>query len=305
MIRVLREFRLIPIVLIAAVCLFALKVFGLALDGNYIFGLRQVKGENFIAVSLAPDTQELSTQTVTLDNWAPPKAKQSWLRQMFGFSDGSADAAPARGTDVSTTGSVSTPPKPAAKEGEGKKEGEAKPGEKIVPVSPKPTPMGTVVPLDGNRPISAGERAVLERLHERRQELDKRARELDMRENMLKEAETKLDMRMNELKTLEGQVGPNGKKKEEQEASRFKSLAVMYENMKAKDAAKIFDRLDIKVLIDMSSAINPRRMSEIMGQMSPEVAERLTSELAARANGTERTANPSDLPKIEGKPSGS
>ena len=58
----------------------------------------------------------------------------------------------------------------------------------------------------------------------------------------------------------------------------------MYENMKAKDAAKIFDRLDLKVLVDVSTKINPRRMSDILAPMSPEVAERLTIELASRAS---------------------
>ena len=57
----------------------------------------------------------------------------------------------------------------------------------------------------------------------------------------------------------------------------------MYENMKAKDAAKIFDRLEIKILVEVATQINPRRMSDILAQMSPEAAERLTVELAARS----------------------
>ena len=77
----------------------------------------------------------------------------------------------------------------------------------------------------------------------------------------------------------------------------------MYETMKPKDAAKIFDRLDIRVLIEVASQIKPQRMSEIMAQMSPEAAERLTVELAARSGG-ERTSIPSNLPKIDGRPSG-
>ena len=79
----------------------------------------------------------------------------------------------------------------------------------------------------------------------------------------------------------------------------------MYENMKAKDAAKIFDRLDTHVLLDVSSQINPRRMSDILAQMAPEAAEKLTVELANRSNtGAEKTpvADPATLPKIEGKP---
>jgi flagellar motility protein MotE (MotC chaperone) len=296
MIRLLREFRLIPVVLIATVCLFALKLVGLMFDGKYILGRGSVRGDNFIEVSLAPQTQELSTPTVTLENWSPPKEKRSWVRNMLGFLDtaaGASDPVGGRSNDVVTTGSVGA--KPAAKEGK---------DEKAAPPAPKTN--GTVIPLDeSNRPVSPAERAILERLHERRQELDKRARELDMRENMLKEAESKLDARMNELKALETQYGPGGKKKEESEAARMKGLVTMYENMKAKDAAKIFDRLDIKVLIEMATQINPRRMSDIMAQMNPEAAEKLTNELAARATGAEKTVNPSDLPKIEGKPSGS
>ena len=297
MIRLLREFRLIPVVLIATACLFALKLVGLMFDGKYILGRGSIRGDNFIEVAIEPQTQELSTQTVTLESWLPPKEKRSWVRNMLGFLDtaaGTSDGIAARNNDVATTGSVGA--KPAAKEGK-----EGQPGEK-----PMPKPSGTVIPPDGNnRPVSAAERAILERLYERRQELDKRARELDMRENMLKEAESKLDVRMNELKALETQYGPGGKKKEEAESARMKGLVTMYENMKAKDAAKIFDRLDIKVLIEMATQINPRRMSDIMAQMNPDAAEKLTNELAARATGTEKTVNPSDLPKIEGKPSGS
>jgi flagellar motility protein MotE (MotC chaperone) len=97
--------------------------------------------------------------------------------------------------------------------------------------------------------------------------------------------------------------GSTGQRKEEVENARFKSVVTMYETMKPKEAAKIFDRLDIKVLIEVASQIRPQRMSEIMAQMSPEAAERLTVELAARS-GTDRTLNPANLPKIEGRPAG-
>ena len=76
----------------------------------------------------------------------------------------------------------------------------------------------------------------------------------------------------------------------------------MYENMKPKDAARIFDRLDMKSLWKSRPQINPRKMSEILAQMSPETAERLTVELANRASAKPK-AQPDQLPKIEGKPS--
>jgi flagellar motility protein MotE (MotC chaperone) len=46
--------------------------------------------------------------------------------------------------------------------------------------------------------------------------------------------------------------------------------------------------------------INPRRMSDILAQMAPENAQRLTVELAARS--AQDSPQAADLPKIQGKP---
>jgi flagellar motility protein MotE (MotC chaperone) len=54
------------------------------------------------------------------------------------------------------------------------------------------------------------------------------------------------------------------------------------------------------VLIQIASQIAPRKMSDILGLMSPEAAERLTVELAHRAGGDKSSAT-AELPKIEGK----
>ena len=149
------------------------------------------------------------------------------------------------------------------------------------------------------RPQSAAEMAILERLQERRTELDARAKELDMRENLLKAAEKRVEARINELKDLEARINNVMQVRDDGEAARFKNVVTMYENMKAKEAAKIFDRLDLKILVEVATQINPRRMSDILAQMTPEAAERLTVELAARSTAKDK---PADLPKIEGKP---
>jgi len=163
-------------------------------------------------------------------------------------------------------------------------------------------PEGTPVRIDDRPQLPAGERAVLERLQKRREELDQRNRELDMREGLLKAAEKHLERRLEELKKLEADIKTAEQKKDEAEAARFKGVVTMYENMKPKEAARIFDRLDLKVLLEVAGQMNPRRMSDILAQMSPEAAERLTVELAARAHGIVRPASADHLPKIEGRP---
>jgi flagellar motility protein MotE (MotC chaperone) len=54
------------------------------------------------------------------------------------------------------------------------------------------------------------------------------------------------------------------------------------------------------VLYQIASQIAPRKMSDILGLMQPEAAERLTTEMARRASPDQASAA-AELPKIEGK----
>jgi len=168
------------------------------------------------------------------------------------------------------------------------------------PAEAAPPPKDVSVYPEPSRPVTASERALLERLQSRRQEIETRARELDIRENLMKSAEKRIEDRLGELKSAEARVGAATQQKNDADAARFKGLVTMYENMKPKDAAKVFDRLDMSVLFEIASQIAPRKMAEILGQMQPESAEKLTVELAHRAGG-DKSASTDDLPKIEGK----
>jgi flagellar motility protein MotE (MotC chaperone) len=162
------------------------------------------------------------------------------------------------------------------------------------------SPDEKVVYPDPSRPVMASERAVLERLQSRRQEIETRAREIDIRENLIKSAEKRIEGKIEEMKATEARITTAGQQKNEAEAARFKGIISMYEGMKPKDAAKVFDRLEMSVLFEIASQIAPRKMSDIMGQMQPEAAERLTVELARRAS-SDPSSSMNDLPKIEGK----
>jgi flagellar motility protein MotE (MotC chaperone) len=209
-------------------------------------------------------------------------AKRSWAQDNLGYpSTAKADTA-----DI--TGSVKK---------EEKKE-EPKPA---APATDAPKPDGVVVFPDQNpQSVSPSERAILERLQARRQELEQRAREIEIRESLLKSAEKRIENRVEEAKATEAKISTATGQKAEQDAARFKSIITMYEGMKPKDAAKVFDRLEMSVLYDIASQIAPRKMSDILGLMQPEAAERLTVELARRA-GTDKSTSTAELPKIEGK----
>jgi flagellar motility protein MotE (MotC chaperone) len=189
-----------------------------------------------------------------------------------------------------TTGSVQ------AKE---EKKQESPKQESVAPPEPGKPDSGVVNPEQPAQ-VSPSERAILERLQARRQELEQRAREIEIRESLLKAAEKRIESKVEEAKASDAKNSAAAAQKAEADAARFKGIITMYEGMKPKDAAKVFDRLEMNVLYDIASQIAPRKMADILGLMQPEAAERLTVELARRAGG-DKSAQASELPKIEGK----
>jgi flagellar motility protein MotE (MotC chaperone) len=91
-------------------------------------------------------------------------------------------------------------------------------------------------------------------------------------------------------------------KRGDTEAGALRNLVTMYESMKPKDAAKIFDRLSHDVLVPVVLQMKPPKMAEVLAVMMPETAEKLTVALAMRAKGLSgetRNAAPSALPATE------
>jgi flagellar motility protein MotE (MotC chaperone) len=212
--------------------------------------------------------------------YQPHASQRSWAQQMLNFPTGRPDPA-----DV--TGSIQEKPK-------------EEPAQTAVAAPETSRPDGTLIYPEHSPQVSPSERAILERLQSRRQELDARAREIEIRESLLKAAEKRIETRVEELKALEARVSTASEQKNEADAARFKGIITMYEGMKPKDAAKVFDRLEMPVLIEIATQIAPRKMSDILGLMATEAAERLTVEMARRA-GSDKSASAADLPKIEGK----
>ncbi|HZL31741.1 MAG TPA: flagellar protein FlbB, partial [Pseudolabrys sp.] len=170
------------------------------------------------------------------------------------------------------------------------------------PAAPKLDVGGASFALEPGKINSPGERAILGRLQDRRQSLDERARELDMRESLIKAAEKRLEAKVTELKDVEARIKAASGARDKAEAQRFNGIVSMYENMKPKDAARIFNRLDMRILVEVATAMKARTMSEILAAMSAETAEKLTVELANRAAARGAPQAADQLPKIEGKP---
>lgn len=144
---------------------------------------------------------------------------------------------------------------------------------------------------------------VLQRLAERRAELDAFALELETRLNLVEAAELRVEERMAELSALEAQINSTLDAQDADAEAQFAAVVVMYENMRPADAATIFNELDTGVLVRVGKQMNPRKLGPIIANMVPARAQQLTV-LLAQTEATTPTPQPqqmADLPQIVGQ----
>ena len=197
MMRFARDFRLIPLVLFATISLFALKMTGLIFNGGYT--LTDTDDITGSVTTTPPPSNILITHAKNPVNF--PHARTSWASEMLGYPDitgsvpdkGAKPAADAEKADAKAASGPET-------QSEGKPEANA--ASKPRSGEPIKIPQGREIPLNPGPAVSPGERAILERLQQRREEIEARARELDMRENLVKAAEKQIETRSDELKRL-------------------------------------------------------------------------------------------------------
>ncbi len=130
--------------------------------------------------------------------------------------------------------------------------------------------------------LSPNELDVLQKLAVRREELEARERELDRREANLKAAALKIDEKIGQLKSLQTEVDSLLKKYNQQEDEKMRSLVRIYENMKPKEAARIFEQLDMPILLDVIERMKEQKFAPILAEMDVRKASALSAEMAQR-----------------------
>jgi len=125
-----------------------------------------------------------------------------------------------------------------------------------------------------------------------------------MREDLLRATEGRITKRIDEMKGMEAKLGEAAKAKDEGNSQQISDLVKMYESMKAKDAARVFDKLDIALLAEIARQMNPKKLGDVVAKMAPDQAEKLTVELSNRRRMEAAPAAPppqTELPKIQGR----
>ena len=121
---------------------------------------------------------------------------------------------------------------------------------------------------------------VLQQLAKRREELELKSRQIDEREAMVAAAEQRMEQKMAELKALQSTVEDLLKKRSDAEEQQLQALVQTYEKMKPKDAAQVFEELDLDLLVDLVSRMKPGKSAPILAMVTPTKVKELTFELA-------------------------
>lgn len=130
--------------------------------------------------------------------------------------------------------------------------------------------------------LTQAEIDLLQQLAERREALESRDQEMDMRAGLLDAAEVRISRKVDELNMLQETIKGLIKTYDGQQDEKMKSLVKIYENMKPKDAARIFEELDMDTLLLVAERMKERKLAPVMAKMDPRKAKDMTVELAQR-----------------------
>ena len=140
---------------------------------------------------------------------------------------------------------------------------------------------GEKIAIGSTDGLDQTERAVLERLGERRVELEVLQSDLEVRIALVEAAEKRLAERIVGLEAIEARITALVDQKKALDDEQFAGVVSMYETMKPGDAAAIFDSLAIEVLVRVAQNMNPRKLAPVLAKMNTERAQELTMKLAS------------------------
>lgn len=188
-------------------------------------------------------------------------------------------------------GEAKADPKAEAKKEAKAEEKKAEEHDPIDPNAPQPSPQPDIALPDSSLPEvwadpskqdmsdSPEQMRLLEDLGKRREQLDAREKNLDSREAMMKAAEKQIDTKINEMSALKDQIEKLLGQQQDEENGKIDSLVKIYSGMKPKDAAAIFNQMDMNILLQVVSKMSERKSAAIIAVMDTNKATELSVRL--------------------------
>ena len=199
---------------------------------------------------------------------------------------GAAHPSPAQAASIPAAAAVPKPTPGSAKE-------DTKPATASAPALTPPTPQN-------EPPVSESERALLVDLRQRRVTLDSRESAIAAREVTFQAVEKRLAARFEELSALQQRLEDLERQRKERDEGSWRGLVKLYESMKPRDAAIIFNDLESSVLIPVLDRMKESKAALVLSAMLPDRARQATVELASQRK--KASAAPSGSPSDSTRP---
>lgn len=167
-----------------------------------------------------------------------------------------------------------------------KKEGEAASGKEEEPEKTLGRGKKTIEEIEAIKAkqnterLSPVEMDLLQNLSARREMLDAREKDLDLKAKILSATEDRINGRIGEMKKLQDELQTVLNQYKNQQDSEIRGLVKIYENMKPVDAASIFNELDIDILLSVVDKMSERKVAPVLAAMNPLRAKDVTERLA-------------------------
>ena len=116
----------------------------------------------------------------------------------------------------------------------------------------------------------------------RRADVERRTKDVEQREALLAAAEKRIDQKLQELDKVRTDIQKLLRTGDDKQSAQLESLVKIYETMKPKEAARIFEELDMPVLLDVIQRMKEQKTAPILASMDPLKAKQVTSALVER-----------------------
>lgn len=122
-------------------------------------------------------------------------------------------------------------------------------------------------------PVEMIQEEHLVKLNERKKELDLKEEELKRIESELNEQKLALETKMKELEDMRRNISSVLEEQVKVDEQKIDNLVQMYTNMKAPQAAKIFETMDENLAVEILVKMKKKNAAEIMNLLKPEKAQ--------------------------------
>ncbi|MDY0041474.1 MAG: hypothetical protein RBS57_14275 [Desulforhabdus sp.] len=123
---------------------------------------------------------------------------------------------------------------------------------------------------------------MMSHLQQKEAELKRKEEQLQQREEYLAKMKQEVDDKLKELIDLQKEVQAYRTEKQEDQNAQIRSLSKIYGSMKPKEAAKLLENLDDKLVVSIISTMNATDAANILANMDIKKAAKISESLSQR-----------------------